>query len=119
MCFLRTALYFFESDESELEACTERALALEALDVDLSHSAAQCPDLPQKRQRLFCRRRFRSSVVSLLSLPNLLAYLGGGFKDLSEAELLLLLERAELCEFEFEELLLPFEEFFEEDFFLS
>ena len=47
------------------------ALALVAEDVALAHSLAMCLVLPQKRQSRCSKRRLRSSLVSLPSLPSL------------------------------------------------
>lgn len=78
------------------------ARALAALEVDLGHSRAMCPERPQNKQSLFSRRRFRSASVSLPSLPSLLSMLEERLAELEEAE-------AELLEPELEDLELELE----------
>src|SRR5215467_3848519 len=70
---LRAALYFSESlegPESEASALALRALALSFIDCLLRHSLILWPPRPQNRHRLPSILCFRSSAVSLPSLPN-------------------------------------------------
>ena len=73
------AFYFFASVEavglaSNVSAATARVLA--ACEVDLGHSFARCPTAPQNMQSSLSNLRFRSSGVSLLSLPSFSAMSG-------------------------------------------
>src|SRR6201981_3996498 len=81
-CLLRrVALYFFDSAESSgltAGVATSPALALAAREAERGQSLATCPDWPQNMQRLFSKRRRRSSLVSFPSLPS--------FKERSEVE---------------------------------
>ena len=59
---------------SDVSAATARALA--AREVDLGHSFARCPMAPQNMQSPLSNLRFRSSGVSLPSLPSFSAISG-------------------------------------------
>src|ERR1700746_2992050 len=73
-CLLqRVALYFFDSEESSGLATgvvTSAALALATRAAEWGQSLATCLDWPQNMQRLFSKRRWRSSLVSFPSLPS-------------------------------------------------
>ena len=70
----KAADYFFESSAGGVSDLSDfpfaaQPLALEAEEEDFGHSLAVCPTPPQKRQRLFVKRRARFTTVSLLSFP--------------------------------------------------
>ena len=68
----RVAYYFFESEvDSEVTSVIVAERAFDAEEVDLGHSLAMWPVLPQKRHRLLSSRRFLSSGVSFPSFPSL------------------------------------------------
>src|SRR6267154_11539 len=84
LCRVRRVARYFSDPLEGSEADGAAALRADSDACFLRHSLTLCPALPQKRQRLPSRRRFRSSGVSLPSLPSLSersTFFGAGFDE--------------------------------------
>ena len=80
---MEVTTYFFDSEESS--GLVSRVMVaeqpLEALEVDFGQSFAMWPPALQNMQSLLSKRHFRSSEVSLLSLPSFNVRSGLGVEE--------------------------------------